>query len=117
MEPEDDELLVALDEVEAEVAEAEATLRETKQRARFLRRERRRGHDARHLLQHEPRPRSVDLLTTAGSRLRSASARLRRSKMQALREEGATISEIAQIFGVTHQRVSTLLRQPATADD
>jgi predicted transcriptional regulator len=35
--------------------------------------------------------------------------------MSALREEGATTTDIADQFGITHQRVSRILRSPDTA--
>jgi len=47
--------------------------------------------------------RMIDVLVVVGSRLRRAEAR-------ALHEEGATMEEIAQLFGVTRQRVSALLK-------
>jgi hypothetical protein len=47
--------------------------------------------------------RMIDVLVVAGSRLRRAEAR-------ALHSEGATMEEIAQLFGVTRQRVSALLK-------
>ena len=47
--------------------------------------------------------RMIDALVVAGARLRRAEAR-------ALHDEGATMEEIAQLFGVTRQRVSALLK-------
>jgi chromosome segregation ATPase len=117
MSRQDDELLSTLAEVETEVEQSEEALREVKHRARFLRRERSRGRPVRQLLREEPRPRSMELLASATERLRSASARLRRSKMRSLRAEGASVNEIAELFGVTHQRVSALLRANGEAAD
>jgi hypothetical protein len=47
--------------------------------------------------------RMIDALVVSGARLRRAEAR-------ALHQEGATMEEIAQLFGVTRQRVSALLK-------
>lgn len=47
---------------------------------------------------------NIDALQGIGAQLRAAQA-------QALRQEGFTISAIADRFGVTRQRVSALLRQ------
>ena len=48
-----------------------------------------------------------------------ASGKLRRAMVHTLRQEGESIPWIAGVFGVTHQRVSNLLRQrkDAVTDD
>lgn len=43
--------------------------------------------------------------------LREAGARMRRAEAKALRAEGMTMEEIADLFGVTRQRVSALLKE------
>ena len=52
---------------------------------------------------------NIDTLHGIGARLRAAQA-------QALRDEGLTIAAIADLFGVTRQRVSALLKQKAATD-
>ena len=52
-------------------------------------------------------------MSTILRRQSEASGYLRRSLVVALRSEGQSIPSIAHLFGVTHQRVSNLLRRVA----
>jgi hypothetical protein len=52
----------------------------------------------------------LDLVDQAVRRLTESSATLRRLLVRGLRTEGATMPAIAQILGVSHQRVSVLLK-------
>jgi transposase len=63
------------------------------------------------LLDGEPRPGALQLSSTILARLTEGSASLRRGLVRALRAEGATIPAIAEHLGVSHQRVSSLLRR------
>ena len=45
------------------------------------------------------------------ARLSKASGTVREELVDVLRAEGASIPSIARLFGVTHQRVSNLLRR------
>jgi hypothetical protein len=69
------------------------------------------GQDWLEVLSNEEQPGTVHLVSSMLARLSAASGHLRRSLVLALRAEGATIPVIAQLFGVTHQRVSNLLRR------
>lgn len=69
------------------------------------------GQPVKQLLDDEPEPRLVELLTANLEALNSAGADLRATEARALRSEGLTIEAIAQRFGVTRQRISALLRQ------
>lgn len=68
------------------------------------------GQDWLELLRAEEDPGTVHLLSSVLARLSAASGGVRRALVVSLREEGATIPVIANLFGVTHQRVSNLLR-------
>ena len=59
----------------------------------------------------EEQPGTMQLTSRLLSRLAVASGALRRVMARALREEGASTLTIAKLFGVTHQRVSNLLRR------
>jgi CRP-like cAMP-binding protein len=48
---------------------------------------------------------------TLQERLAKAASRLRRTQARALREEGMTTDRIAELFGVSRQRVSALLKE------
>jgi len=64
-------------------------------------------------------PLLVQLITESRQTLDGCGARVRRAEALALHEEGMTMEEIAERFGVTRQRVSALLRearrQPASS--
>jgi DNA-directed RNA polymerase specialized sigma24 family protein len=56
-------------------------------------------------------PLFVQLITEIRDSLDGSGARARRSEALALHEEGMTMQEIAERFGVTRQRVSALLSE------
>jgi DNA-directed RNA polymerase sigma subunit (sigma70/sigma32) len=62
-------------------------------------------------------PLLVQLITESKQTLDGFGARVRRAEALALHNEGMTMEEIAQRFGVTRQRVSTLLREARRASD
>jgi hypothetical protein len=70
-----------------------------------------RGNDWVDVLKDEEYPGTVHLVSSTLARLSTASGQVRRSLVVALRSEGVTIPVIARLFGVTHQRVSNLLRR------
>lgn len=55
-------------------------------------------------------PLVVQLVTANLDRLRVYGAQLRHAHAAALHDEGLTMDQIAQLFGVTRQRISALLR-------
>ena len=97
-------------------AESNATRsRQIQQRAENLRTQLLRGVSAAEAVEQEPRPRTVELLTTNMETLETAGAELRAAQALALRADGMTIADIADLFGVTRQRISALLRQRAAS--
>jgi DNA-directed RNA polymerase sigma subunit (sigma70/sigma32) len=86
-----------------------------KERIREIRAARSAGRPLREVVPREERPLLVQLLTENASLLQSYGTRVRRSEASALHREGMTMDEIARLFGVTRQRVSTLLRDPGAA--
>jgi hypothetical protein len=108
-----DEVLKALgelDEVLRENAERERVLF---QRIAEVRLARENGQEWKAILANEDEPSTVQLVSTILRRQSEASGYLRRSLVVALRSEGQSIPSIAHLFGVTHQRVSNLLRRVA----
>jgi hypothetical protein len=81
-------------------------------RAREIRRQRQVGNSYREIVSPEARPLIVELIAENMKALATAGAHLRREMAQALRNEGLTIDGIAQLFGVSRQRISELLRRP-----
>jgi hypothetical protein len=108
------------DEVLKALAELEGVLRENAENERLLatriaevRLAREQGQEWKAILIDEDDPGTVQLVSTILRRQSEASGYLRRSLVVALRAEGQSIPSIAHLFGVTHQRVSNLLRRVA----
>jgi hypothetical protein len=76
-----------------------------------LRRARRKGQAWKDILAEEDPPGSMQVVSRMLACLSKASGTLRKELVEELREEGSTIPAIARLFGVTHQRVSNLLRR------
>lgn len=104
----EDQVLGELSEALVEVAREERLLA---RRIDALRAGRRRGRSWQELLSHDPTPGTLELSGRALARLSRASATLRTALARGLRAEGASIPAIARTFGVSHQRVSALLRR------
>jgi hypothetical protein len=110
-----DEVLRALDELEAVLRENAESERLLFQRIAEVRLARENGREWKSILGSEDDPGTVQLVSAILRRQSEASGYLRRSLVVALRAEGQSIPSIATLFGVTHQRVSNLLRRVAQA--
>ena len=108
-----DEVLTALAELESVLTENAESERLLQQRIEQVRRARESGQEWKAILGDEDEPGTVQLVSTILRRQSEASGYLRRSLVVALRAEGQSIPSIAHLFGVTHQRVSNLLRRVA----
>jgi hypothetical protein len=108
-----DEVLKALGELDAVLKENAERERVLFQRIADVRLARENGQDWKAILAKEDEPSTVQLVSTILRRQSEASGYLRRSLVVALRAEGQSIPSIAHLFGVTHQRVSNLLRRVA----
>ena len=108
-----DEVLNALGELEAVLRENAEHERLLFQRIGQVRLARENGQEWKAILAGEDDPGTVQLVSTILRRQSEASGYLRRSLVVALRAEGHSIPSIAHLFGVTHQRVSNLLRRVA----
>ena len=82
-------------------------------RARTIADMRSQGLPYRQIADETGRPLVVELITENLERLRMSGAELRRAQAEALHDEGLTMGEIAELFGVTRQRVSAILRRGA----
>ncbi len=110
-----DEVLTALNELEVALRENAKSEQMLLQRIAAVRLARENGKEWRTILSEEDTPGTVQLVSTVLRRQSEASGFLRRSLVVALRAEGQSIPSIASLFGVTHQRVSNLLRRVAQA--
>jgi hypothetical protein len=108
-----DEVLDALLELDTVLKENAERERMLFQRIAEVRLARENGRDWKGILADEDEPSTVQLVSTILRRQSEASGYLRRSLVVALRAEGQSIPSIAHLFGVTHQRVSNLLRRVA----
>jgi predicted XRE-type DNA-binding protein len=104
------EALHAMEEAAASNAERS---QEVRRRVRRLRKKLEDGQALADVVQNEDRPRTVELLSANMETLETAGAELRAAQALALRADGMTIAAIADLFGVTRQRISALLRQKA----
>jgi len=107
-------LTAALTDLEAAADTNIVRSRELKRRARLLRRRLEAGDRLTDLVEGEPTPRMVELLTSNMTTLETSGAEFRAAEALALRAEGLTIEAIATLFGVTRQRISALLKQKAS---
>ena len=108
-----DDVLNALDELELVLRENAESERLLSKRIAEVRLARQNGREWKAILGDEDDPGTVQLVSTILRRQSEASGYLRRSLVVALRAEGQSIPSIAHLFGVTHQRVSNLLRRVA----
>ncbi len=90
--------------------------REIQRRVKWYVREIDKGASIQELVNREDSPRIVELLTMNAAALDEVGSGFRASLALALRSEGLTIEAIADLFGVTRQRISALLRQKAALD-
>lgn len=103
----------ALVDIEAAAADNVERSFEVQRRARHLRERLEAGDALVDLVRKEEPPRVVELLSTNMATLETAGAELRAAQALLLRAEGLTIEAIAELFGVTRQRISALLKQRA----
>jgi Homeodomain-like domain len=108
-----DPVLAALEALEVAIDANAERGRTIKQRIVQIKRERAEGRSYRQIVPKEERPLIVQLVTQSATALDSFGVRLRRAEAQALYDEGLTMDQIAELFGVTRQRVSVLLKRGA----
>ena len=106
-----DDVLVALGEMAAALQQNAEDERLLAGRIEELRRARMAGASWHDVLRAEPDPGTLQLVSRVHARISERSGTLRRAVVAVLREEGASIPSIAQLFGVTHQRISNLIRR------
>jgi len=106
----EDEFLDALSTLEDVLADNGQRASLIKKRIAQLRRSRSKGASYTELVSGDDRL-IVQLLTESSKALDTSGANVRRAEAHALHAEGMTMEQIADRFGVTRQRVSTLLRK------
>ena len=109
----DDELLQVLHELCAALQENSRRNEHIVARAEAIQQQRDAGVPWTEIVAEEHKPLIVELLSQNLAVLSGIGSRLRRLEAMALHDEGKTMEEIGQLFGVTRQRVSELLRHAA----
>ena len=107
----EDAFLDALAALERTLAENQERTALIKKRIAQLRRLRSKGASYAEIVATNDGPLVVQLLTESSAALDTSGANVRRAEARALYAEGLTMEQIAERFGVTRQRVSTLLRK------
>ena len=107
----EDPFLEALTALERVLEENDRRAKLITRRIAQVRRQRSRGAEYADIVASEDGPLVVQLLTESSTALDTAGAQVRRAEADALYAEGLTMEHIAEVFGVTRQRVSTLLRK------
>ena len=105
-----DPVLEALDGLVRALRNNQARIEATIARAERIREQRDAGLSYREIESGVDRPLIVELTRDNLAALVEAGSRLRRAEARALHAEGMTMEQIAELFGVTRQRVSALLR-------
>ena len=111
----DDPALDALEGLVRALRANSARIEATITRAERIREQREAGMRYRDIESGEERPLIVELTRDNLAALVEAGSRLRRAEARALHAEGMTMEQIAELFGVTRQRVSALLRSDREA--
>jgi DNA-directed RNA polymerase sigma subunit (sigma70/sigma32) len=107
----DDPFLQALAALEEVIADNDRRSGLIRKRMARIRKARAQGHAYSDTVTDEDGPLIVQLLTESSTALDVSGANVRRAEAQALYDEGMTMEQIAEKFGVTRQRVSSLLRE------
>jgi DNA-directed RNA polymerase specialized sigma24 family protein len=107
----EDEFLEALTVLEHVLVDHGRRARLINKRIAHIRRLRSKGASYIEIVSSKDGPLIVQLLTESSIELDTCGANVRRAEAHALYTEGLTMEQIAERFGVSRQRVSTLLRK------
>jgi hypothetical protein len=100
----------ALEQLATQLDLVARELDRARERALELEAQRREGRSWYEIVAAEERPLIVEQVSRAMNTLASAGGQWRRTQAHALHDEGISINRIAELYGVTRQRVSALLR-------
>jgi hypothetical protein len=116
LEPTDnDEVLAAIESVVQALTDNQARTVAALEGAAEIREQRLAGRSYAEIFENSRRPLLVELLTTNVLELHDVGHQLRTSQARALRQEGLTTQRIAQLYGVSRQRIMALLRSASDA--
>ena len=115
--PSDDSALRALDDLSAQVERSIRDLHGVQDRLDTLRKWRTAGTPWTDIVAKENRPLVVKMIASVLDDLGETGSRFRREEALALRRENVSITRISELFGVSRQRISAILRdrEPSVA--
>jgi hypothetical protein len=99
-----------LEDVARAADEVAAEQRTIARRARSMQRQRDRGEPWSSILTREPNPALLELVRSSARRLRHTAAHVARVLATGLSAEGESRRSIGQRLGVSHQRVTAMMR-------
>jgi DNA-directed RNA polymerase specialized sigma24 family protein len=105
-----DEVMVALEELLAALDENLADAQRIRTRAAAIKSQRKEGRTNAEIVPEGEHPLIPELVSLKLERLFNAGSKLRRAEAKALHDEGLSMDAIGELFGVTRQRVSALLK-------
>ncbi|MFD2090023.1 hypothetical protein [Blastococcus deserti] len=114
--PSDEAAERALENLVTELDRCVDELVQARARAERLLLQRRSGRAWLDIVTGEARPLIVERISTVLASLSAAGHDWRREQAAALQGEQVSINRIAALFGVTRQRISALLKEPAAGD-
>jgi len=112
----DEAVLVALEDLVQAAEQMARAIALVTTRAAEIRTSREQGISYRTIVNGENRPLIAGMLTETIARFEAAGTRFRQEEARALHKEGMTMEQIADLFGLTRQRISTLLRAASDGD-
>jgi hypothetical protein len=107
----DDSALRALDELRLQVDNTICDLHGVKDRLEQLMSAHAAGAPWSEIVAKQDRPLVVEMITSVLTQLGETGSRFRREQALALRREDLSITRISELFGVSRQRISTILRE------
>jgi hypothetical protein len=110
----EDAVLVALDDLVRAAEQMAQTITLVTTRAAEIRTCRQEGLSWRAIVGGEDSALIAGMLTETIARFEAAGTRFRQAEARALHQEGMTMEQIAELFRLTRQRVSVLLRTPSS---
>ena len=111
-----DEVLKAIDGLVEALRANTARNKRALRRAAAVRKMREKGLSYREIVRREGKALLVEVTRDNLAALAEHGSALRRAEARALHREGMTMDEIADLFGVTRQRISALLREAERSD-
>jgi hypothetical protein len=110
-----DDLMAALEALIKALEDNIDLAQRSKRRARYIIQQRRHGRSYREIVPGRDEPLIVEMMRESVGRMSAAASRLQHSEAKALYDEGMTMEQIGRLFGVTHQRVSAMLKRARDA--